>query len=148
MVEFVAIIEGGERGGAWVLLPLEALEALGGGHRFRVTGSADGVPLESSTMSRGGGSVVVGLHKATRIAAGVDLGDSVTMRLRRDERPREVVVPEDLAAALSADRTAQEVYDRLAFTHRKEYVEWIESAKRPETRSRRVAQTIARLRAR
>ena len=99
-------------------------------------------------MSRGGGSVVVGLHKATRIAAGVDLGDSVTMRLRRDERPREVVVPEDLAAALSADRTAQEVYDRLAFTHRKEYVEWIESAKRPETRSRRVAQTIARLRAR
>jgi hypothetical protein len=144
-VEFVAVIEAASGGGAWVRLPADALAALGGGHRFRVVGSACGVALESSTMSRGGGIVVVGLHKATRLKAGVCVGDPVTMRLRRDERPREVAVPEDLADALAGDRQAKAVFDKLAFTHRKEYATWVAEAKRPETRARRVAQTLERL---
>lgn len=97
-------------------------------------------------MSMGSGRVCLGLHKATRQAAGVAVGDHVTIRVERDDRPREVAVPDDLAAALDADPSVRALFDGLAFSHRREYVEWVEGAKKAETRARRVAQTVERVR--
>jgi uncharacterized protein YdeI (YjbR/CyaY-like superfamily) len=57
-----------------------------------------------------------------------------------------VSVPEDLAAALSEDVDAQAAWDRLSYTHRREYVEALDEAKRDETRRRRLESTIAALR--
>jgi uncharacterized protein YdeI (YjbR/CyaY-like superfamily) len=51
-------------------------------------------------------------------------------------------VPGDLAAQLAANPVARETFDRLAPSHRREYVEWITEAKRDETRARRLAQAI------
>ena len=58
-----------------------------------------------------------------------------------------VDVPEDLANALTADDVAAAAFDALPPSHEREYVDWITEAKRPETRQRRVAETLARLRA-
>ena len=63
-----------------------------------------------------------------------------------DEKPREVVVPDDLAAALAGDPEAHAAWDRLSYTHRREHVEAIEEAKREETRRRRVEAALALLR--
>jgi uncharacterized protein YdeI (YjbR/CyaY-like superfamily) len=57
-------------------------------------------------------------------------------------------VPEALAKALAADDAARAAFERLAYTHRKEYARWVAEAKRDETRERRVAKTIEELRAR
>ncbi len=57
------------------------------------------------------------------------------------ERPA-IVVPGDLAAALDRSPAARAVFDNYAYTHRKEYVRWIEEAKRPETRARRVEKSV------
>jgi hypothetical protein len=143
---FSGELEAGRGGGAYVVLPPEVLAALGGGSRFRVTGSLDDVRFESSTMAMGGGQVCLGVHKATRQAAGVQIGDTVTLEVERDERPRRLDIPQDLQAALATDPAAATAFDRLAFTHRREYVEWITGAKRAETRARRIAQTLDRLR--
>jgi hypothetical protein len=143
---FTGRIEAGRGGGAFVVIPEEVLGALGGGSRFRVTGTLGGVSFESSTMSMGSGRVCLGVHKATRQAAGADIGDRVKVEIERDDRPREVSVPDDLAAALARDASAQAAFDKLSFTHRREYVEWVNGAKREETRSRRIAQTLDRLR--
>jgi Bacteriocin-protection, YdeI or OmpD-Associated/Domain of unknown function (DUF1905) len=147
VAEFAAVIESARGGGALVELPAEVLEALGGGKRFRVTGTLNGVEFASSTMPIGGGRVCLGLHKATRMQAGVAPGDRVTIAVERDDRPREVEVPAELQEALAGDPEAAEAYERLAFTHRREYAQWVAEAKRPETRARRVAQTLERLRA-
>jgi hypothetical protein len=128
-----------------VVLPDKVLEALGGGSRFRVTGTLDGVSFASSTMSMGGGLVCMGVHKATRQAAGVGIGDRVKVEVERDDRPREVSVPDDLAAALTRDAVATAAFEKLSFTHRREYVEWVTGAKRDETRARRIAETLDRL---
>ncbi len=64
-----------------------------------------------------------------------------------DTEPREVEVPADLQEALARDRDAGRAFEGMSFTHRREYVEWIEEAKRPETRARRVAGTVERVRA-
>jgi uncharacterized protein YdeI (YjbR/CyaY-like superfamily) len=93
----------------------------------------------------GAGRVGLGVHKATRQAAHVEIGDAVEVEVALDARPRGVAVPDDLASALAGDTAAAEAFDRLSFTHRREYVEWITSAKRDETRSRRIDQTLQRL---
>ena len=76
----------------------------------------------------------------------MDAGDSVDVRLELDTAPREVDVPEALATALAADDKARATFEKLAYTHRKEFARWIEEAKRDETRERRVAKTVEMLR--
>jgi len=58
-----------------------------------------------------------------------------------------VDVPGALAAALAADPQAAASFERMAFTHRKEYARWIAEAKRAETRQRRAAQAVEMIRA-
>lgn len=104
------------------------------GHTWRTTpGVYDGV-----------GHVVV--NRAVKAATGVDAGDRVRVTMELDAEPRSVAVPADVRAALASDPAAQAAFERLSFTHRREYVEWVEEAKRSETRSRRIGSTIERVR--
>jgi len=105
-----------------------------GGHTFR------------TRIAVYGGQPLVGVSKANRAAAGVAVGDRFPVELALDTEPRTVAVPDDLAAALAADPDAGAAFDRLPFSHRRKYVAWVEEAKRPETRARRVAGTLDRLR--
>ena len=105
------------------------------GHTWRTTpGVYDGVAW-------------IGLNKDVRTAAGVDAGDRVRVTMELDTEQRTVDVPADLRSALAKDPAAQVAFGRLSFTHRREYVEWVEEAKRPETRARRIAATVAGARA-
>jgi hypothetical protein len=100
-------------------------------HTWRTTpGVYDGV-----------GYIVV--NRAVKAATGVDAGDRVRVRMELDTEPRKVDVPADLRRALGPQATA--AFDKLSFTHQREYVEWVEEAKRPETRERRIAATVERL---
>lgn len=58
---------------------------------------------------------------------------------------KEVRLPDDLAAALKKNKKLSEYFHALAFSHKKEYIEWIVTAKRPETRTARIEGTIERL---
>lgn len=82
------------------------------------------------------------LAKEHRDKAGVKAGDKVEVSLERDDAPREVEVPKDLAAALKK-AGARAAFDKLAFTHRKEHVRAIEEAKAAETRARRIEKAVA-----
>ena len=104
------------------------------GHTWRTTpGVYDGV-----------GHVVV--NRAVKTSTGVDAGDRVRVRMELDTEPRTVTVPGDLSAALAADPAAEKAFAAMSFTHRREYVDWIEEAKRAETRTRRISSTLARVR--
>ena len=56
-----------------------------------------------------------------------------------------IEVPADLAEALAGDDGARATFDGLSFTHRKEWVRWVEEAKKPETRATRLAKTVESL---
>jgi uncharacterized protein YdeI (YjbR/CyaY-like superfamily) len=58
-----------------------------------------------------------------------------------------IEVPADLAEALAGDDAARVTFDRLSFTHRKEWVRWVEEAKKADTRATRLAKTVESLRA-
>ena len=67
-------------------------------------------------------------------------------KIELDQAPREVELPEALADALANDAKARAAFDRLSYTHRKEYARWVGEARREETQQRRVAQALERLR--
>ena len=143
---FTAELEAGRGGGAMVLVPPEIATALGGLRQMRAVGTVNGVAYQSSTMPYGGRGLFLGVHKATREAAGVMPGELVDVVVSRDERPRVLEIPAELAAALAADPLARAAFDALSFTNRKEIATSVGEAKRPETRERRLAAAMARLR--
>jgi hypothetical protein len=131
---------------AAVLLTDEQLEAIGGGRKtppVRVT--VNGHTFDGR-IGRMGGETLLGFNKAVRAACGVQAGDEIDVEVVLSEGPPAVDVPEALAAALAGDDAARATFDGLAPSHRKEFARWVGEAKRPETRERRVAETLSMLR--
>ena len=89
---------------------------------------------------------ILGVLKAIRERIGKGSGDAVHIVLLEDTEPREVQVPEDFQKLLEEHPEAEGLFARLSYTHQKEYVLWIEEAKREETRKARMAKAINLLR--
>jgi Bacteriocin-protection, YdeI or OmpD-Associated len=96
-------------------------------------------------MGMGSGRVCVGVHKATREAAGVSVGDMVSIEIERDTSPREVELPAELTDAFAADPALRSAFEAMSFTRRRERVESITGPKRGDTRARRVAHILDEL---
>ncbi len=146
-LDFEAPIEEGRGGGAFVRLPADAARIFGTRVRFGVQVTFNGLPYRGSTMPMGDGTFCVGVTKAIRAQAGVGIGDSVAVQLRRDDEERSVAVPPDLAEALSSSPQAGARFDAMSYTQRKEFAAWIASAKKPETRHRRLSKALAMIEA-
>ncbi|WP_448621680.1 DUF1905 domain-containing protein [Geodermatophilus sp. URMC 65] len=125
-------------------VPDEVVAALGGGRRPPVTVTL-GDYAYRTTVAPMGGAFWIPLAAEHREAAGVQAGQEVDVRVELDTAPRETPLPDDLAAAL--DDGARVFFDGLAPSHRKEWVRWVEEAKKPETRASRIEKTAEALRA-
>ena len=145
-MRFRATVELGGKTATGIEVPEEVVAALGSGNRPPVTVTVGGHSYRT-TVARMGGRFLVPLSAENRTAADVAAGDQVEVDIELDSGPREVAVPDDLGAALAQDDTARANFDRLSFTHRKEWVRWIEEAKKPETRATRLAKTVESLHA-
>jgi len=132
---------------AAVVLDDAQVAAVGeGAKRFPVVATVNGYTWRTS-VARMGGEFLLGLNKEVRQGAGVEAGDEVEVAVELDTAPREVEVPEALAAALAADPQAKASFEGMAFTHRKEYARWVAEAKQQETRQRRVQRALEMIRA-
>ena len=146
LMKFRATVELNGKTATGFEVPEDVVEALGSGKRPQVTVTIEGYTYRT-TVARMGGRFLVGLNAENRAAAGVAAGDQVDVDIQLDTGPREVEVPADLAGALAHDDVARANFDGLSYTHRKEWVRWIEEAKKTETRATRLARTVESLRA-
>jgi hypothetical protein len=126
---------------AAIVLTDEQVTALGGGKAFPVRVTANGVTI-AARVARMGGENLLGFSKKSRAELGVEIGDTVDVVIALDTSPREVQLPPALATALGEDAGARAAFDALAPSHRKEFVRWIEEAKREETRRSRIEQAV------
>jgi hypothetical protein len=126
-------------------VPPEAVEELDGGKRPPVVITINGHSWRSRIAIMRGRRLI-GLSRANREAAGVDTGDEVEVEVALDTEPRVVVEPSDFAEALDADTAARRAYDALSPSRQREHVRAVDSAKKPETRSRRIAKAVETLR--
>jgi Bacteriocin-protection, YdeI or OmpD-Associated/Domain of unknown function (DUF1905) len=121
------------------------VRAVFGKARAPVCGTVNGYPFRT-TVATYGGRYFLGFRREIREAAGFGDGDRLSIVLELDDEPRTVDVPEELQAALAADDAAKAAFERLSYTHRREYVEWVSGAQREETRRARLERAVGMLR--
>jgi hypothetical protein len=143
-LKFRATIEDAGSGGAFVRIPLD-VEAVFGKKRVKVIAMIDGEPYQGSLVRMGTDCHILGVRKDIREKIGKTCGQEVEITLREDAGVRAVAIPPDLKEAFSAVPEAAAFFGQLAYTHQKEYVQWIEAAKRDQTRQERIAKTVQRL---
>lgn len=145
MMEFQGVLEARELRGAAVPLPMDPVQVFGRA-RAPVKVSVNGNPPYRTTVAIYGGVGWIGVRKEQRAEYSVDVGDTLTLLVERDDEPREVVPPVELALALETNAVAKAAYEGLSYTHRREYARWVDEAKRQETRDRRAMRAIEMLR--
>ena len=128
-----------------IKIPFDVEKTFGTRGRLPVRGTLNGAPFRSSLFRMGGDCHFMVVNRHLRAAAGVSGGETVPVVLERDDEPRVIAPPTDFARALRGNKEAQALWDKLSFTHRREHVEHIEEAKKPETRLRRIEKSIALL---
>ena len=144
-MQFRATLETNGRTATGIEVPSAVVDALGAGKRppVRITLHEH---TYRTTVARMGGRFLVPVSADVRRAAGVTAGDELDVGIELDDAPRTVDVPADLAAALAEEPTAAQAWEKLAYTHQKEWARSVEDAKKPETRARRVAAAVDALR--
>jgi len=143
-MRFHASVELGGKTATGLQVPDDVVSALAGGKRPAVQVTVGGHTYRT-TIGSMGGRFLVPLSAENRAAAGVAAGDEVEVDITLDTVPREITVPDDLAAALAQDGRARQFFDALAFSRRKEWVRWVEEAKKADTRSSRIAKAVEAL---
>ncbi len=143
-MRFRATIEATGKQAAGIHVPDDVVAALGS-RRAKVRVTLNGFSYRSSVATVDG-RTMVGVSLQVREDAGVSAGQQLDVEIELDTQPREVDVPDDLAAAL-AEGGAREAFDLLSYSKKRAIVEPIEAAKAPETRQRRIDSAAANLRA-
>ena len=124
------------------LLTDEQVATLGEGKKtfpVRVTVNGSTLPLR---LARMGGENMIGLARAARNQAGVEIGTSYDVAVAVDGGARVVEVPDDLTVALATDSDTNQAFAALSYSHRKEFVRWVTEAKKETTRAQRIATTV------
>lgn len=130
--------------GTYFIVPFNVPEVYGTRAQVKVCGTIDGYSYRGSIANMGEGHCMV-VKKEIRQAIGKGAGDPVNVVMEIDTEPRVVSVPDDFQQALTAHPQAQVNFDSSSYTHKKEYVEWIEGAKKAETRANRIQKAIEQL---
>jgi hypothetical protein len=128
-----------------ITVPFDAEQIFGKRGRVPVRGTLNGAPFRASLFKMGGDCHFMVVNRKLREASGVRGGETVPVTLERDDAPRVITPPADFARALKGNKEAQAIWDKLSYTHRREHVEHIEDAKKPETRLRRIEKSVTLL---
>ena len=142
--KFQAVIEDEGSGGAFVTIPFDVEQAFGK-KRVKIKATIDGQPYRGSLVRMGSQCHLLLIRKEIRLKIGKSFGDVVEVTVEEDTEPRTVAAQPDLLAALEGHPQARAFFEQLSYTHQKEYVEWIEEARRDETRQARIARTVEML---
>ena len=141
---FKAVIQNAGGGGAFVEIPFD-VERIFGSKRPKVKAKIEGVPYRGLLTRMGGPGHMLIILKGIREQIGKTFGDEIKVSVELDVEERVVTVPAELKRAFKENPKAKAVFEKLSFTHQKEYVTWIDDAKKEETRTRRISKTMEML---
>jgi hypothetical protein len=135
------------KGGSWtfLILPKNANAKLPTRGMTTVKGTINGFPFRATLEPDGQRSHWLKVTRKMREAADADVGDVVTLEIAPSEEEPEPRVPEDLRQALTAVPKARALWSDITPIARRDWIHWITSAKRPETRTRRIDNACAML---
>lgn len=145
MKHFTAVIFSTKNpAGTWhfVEVPFDVEAVFGQSANVPVMGTANGIPFTSTLFHRANGAPhQLFLNKAVLQKAGVGSGDTIAVQIEKDERPRDIILPEDLELLLE-EEGLRNTFDALIKGRRKYLVDLVEGAKHMDTRIRRLGKCI------
>jgi len=144
---FKATIIDAGGGGAFVEVPFDVEKAFGS-KKPKVKAMIEGVPYRGTLVRMKSENHLLLILKSIREQIGKTFGDEVKVSVGLDVEERVAVVPLGLKRAFESNKEAKAIFEKLSYTHQKEYVTWIEAAKKEETRNRRISQTLELLKKR
>jgi hypothetical protein len=130
--------------GAWSCLeiPFDVEKEWGSRARVSVSGTINGFAFRTSIFPDGEGGHTMMVNKAMKEGGKAGTGDSVTVVVQPDTKPRTVFLPKDFKSALASSAKARATFEAFSPSHKQAYVDWITQAKREETRTSRIAKAI------
>jgi len=145
--KFEALLERPQGAGTWtyLALPLDQEKALGTSSRVPVQGTIDGVRFRSSLLPNGAGGHFMVVKKEIRDMIGKSAGFRVMVSMELDSAPREVIITEVVLRALRGNKDANARFKSMSYSHKKAYIEWVEGAKRDQTREKRAEKVVRML---
>ncbi len=142
--KFKAKIEAGDGGGAYVVFPYDTEKEFATQGKVPVKATFNGVPYTGSLIKYRNPLHMMGVPKSIREQIGKGPGDTIEVVVWRDEELRTVAVPAQFEKLIKQEGLLT-VFEKLSYTHRKEYCRWITDAKKEETRLRRLGKAIEML---
>lgn len=135
------------KGASWtfLVLPENASAKLPTRSMTTVDGTLDGHPFQATLEPDGQGSHWLKVGRALRDAAGAAVGDTVTLEVAPVAKEPEPRVPADLRKALTAAPAARAQWSDLTPVARRDWIHWIVSGKKAETRERRIVTACDKL---
>ena len=121
--------------------PIDVWETFRTRGRVPVRGTINGFPFRSSLMPMGGCHMMP-VNRTLCTGARVEPGDIVDVVMERDVDERTVEAPPELQKELANNKKAQERWEKLSFTHKKEMANSISGAKQEATKKRRLAKVL------
>lgn len=141
---FTAVIQNAGGGGAFVEVPFDVEKAFGS-KKPKVKAMIEGVEYRGTLVRMGTECHLLLILKSIREQVGKTFGDEIKVTVEADTEERVITVPAELKRAFKSEKEAKAVFEKLSYTHQKEYVTWISEAKKDQTRQNRVAKTIEML---
>lgn len=135
------------RGASWtfLVLPRTASAKLPTRAMTAVEGTVNGSPFRATLQPDGQRSHWLKVTRKLREAAGAAIGDVVALEIMPTDKQPEPRIPADLRKALAAAPKARALWSDITPVARRDWIQWITSARRPETRARRVENTCKML---
>ncbi|MGX5729488.1 YdeI/OmpD-associated family protein [Pseudoxanthomonas beigongshangi] len=135
------------KGAAWsfLILPVEASARLPTRSQVTVDGTLDGHAFQATLEPDGQGSHWLKVEKKLRETAGVSVGDTVALEMAPVAVEPEPKVPPDIRKALSEHPAAKAQWDTLTPVARRDWIQWMTSGKKAETRVKRIATACSQL---
>lgn len=142
--KFRAKIEPTDHGHGFVFFPFDTKEEFGTRGQIRVQATFDGVAYTGALVKYGPPLHMLPVVKSILEQIGKQPGANVDVVIQRDESPRTVEVPPEFANLMKKEGVFR-AFEKLSFTHRKEYCRWITEAKKEETRQSRISKAVVML---
>jgi len=135
-------------GGAWtyIAIPFDVHKEYGTRGRVSVKGTINGFAFRNSLAPMGTGSHCMMVNKSMQAGAKAAPGDTVSVTMQLDKEERTVELPADLKKAFGKNKQAKAAFDDLSFTHRRDFADWVGSAKGEDTKKTRIEKTLQMLR--
>lgn len=132
------------KGGAYIEIPFN-VEEIYGAKRVKVIATFDSVPYRGSLVKMDTDCHIIGITKSIREQIGKTIGDTVVVTLKKDDAPRIVELPDEMKSYFEQNAEALQFWNTLSYSVQKKNIDSINSAKKEETRAKRLAALLQKI---